>query len=304
MKNGVLGDTASLIRRAASLRLAARQLAEGMKSGSFRSSYRGQGIEFSGVREYLRGDDIRAIDWNVTARMGRPFVKLFEEERELIVFLILDRSLSMQTAASSSQGTVCPSRLEAASEACALIAFACEHLRSPVGAVLFDRDVTFACAPRAGAEQTMLLLSRFDELPRAGVRGSALGNAITGAAHMLKKRSLVCIFSDFRAAGWEQPLALLAGRHDVFAVRVAAPADEELPRAGLVPFEDPETQTALFLPTLSPAFRRAWKEDAKNRQSRWHDACVRRGALALALSVSEDPVRALNRFFQEKRTDA
>lgn len=292
MPAGLLGNKSSLIRRAAGLRITARQMAEGLRSGSFRSLQRGQGIEFSGVREYFRGDDIRAIDWNVTARMGKPFVKMFEEERELVVFLVVDRSLSMQTPSSGG------SRLYTASEASALMTFACEYTHSSVGAVLFDGEITFSCAPRSGTEQTMLIVSRLDEEPQRQQKGSVLGGALTGAARLLKKRSLVFIFSDFRTTGWEQPLTVLAGRHDVVAVRITAPADEELPDIGFIPFEDPETGEHVFLPTSSLSFRRAWKDDHLSRLYRWRDICLHRGAVPLMLSTVEDPGRALVRFFE------
>ena len=131
MEHLLSGSKDSLFQKAAYLRIAARKLADSMKTGGFRSLYRGQGIEFAGVREYLRGDDVRSIDWNVTARMGKPFVKLFEEEHELEIFLIVDRSASMFTG---SKGKV---KYETAAEVAALLALAGEQNENPVGAVFF-----------------------------------------------------------------------------------------------------------------------------------------------------------------------
>ena len=126
-------STDSLVKKASYLRIAAADLAEGMKSGNFRSLYRGQGVEFAGVRDYTRGDDIRTIDWNVTARMGRPYIKIFEEERELQIFIITDSSLSMQLENGSDRRT----KYAAAAETAALVAIAAELNACPTGAVFF-----------------------------------------------------------------------------------------------------------------------------------------------------------------------
>ncbi|AEE17512.1 DUF58 domain-containing protein [Treponema brennaborense] len=288
-------DSRSLIRRAGKLRLASKTFADSMKSGSFRSVYRGQGVEFSGVREYLRGDDVRAIDWNVTARMGKPFVKLFEEERELVLFLIVDASASMLTGSGDS------SRIRTACEACALAAFAAEQTGSPVGAVLFDGDIRFSCEPKSGRDQVMLVLSAFDDAlasgPSDAAAGSALDKALKGAARLLKKRSLVLVVSDFRVAGYEKPLAVLSAKHDVVAVRITDPLDTDIPEMGCVPFQDPESAAVVQLPTTFTAFRRAWREDGRARVERWQTACVRRGAVPLVMSTAEDPAQSLVRFF-------
>ena len=143
-------DRTALAKRASLLRLSAITLAEGMRSGSFKSLYRGQGIEFSGVREYLRDDDVRAIDWNVTARMGRPYVKLFEEERELNVFLVVDESLSMNTVSGYR------TRLETAMECASLLSLASLQNESPVGAVMFNGNITFSWLLRRVALQELL----------------------------------------------------------------------------------------------------------------------------------------------------
>ena len=146
--NHILGeDRTALARRATLLHLSAISLAEEMRSGTFKSLYHGQGVEFSGVRDYLRGDDVRSIDWNVTARMGKPFVKLFEEERELTVFLVVDHSLSMNTVSGNR------TRLEVAMECASLLSLASLQNASPVGAVLFNGEITFSCAPKAGRDQ-------------------------------------------------------------------------------------------------------------------------------------------------------
>ena len=134
-------DYTQLSRRARRLQLAARSLVKSLRIGNFHSMYYGQGIEFNGVREYLRGDDVRAIDWNVTARLGKPYVKLFAEDRELNIFLVIDRSLSMYT------GSHGKTRLDAAVETGELLTLVAEQSSSPVGAVFFSNRIEFALAP-------------------------------------------------------------------------------------------------------------------------------------------------------------
>lgn len=291
----------SLLRKSQSLHLASKTIADSMKSGAFKSFFRGRGIEFSGVREYLRGDDVRSIDWNVTARMGKAFVKQFEEDRELVLFLVIDASLSMQTGASKN------SRIYTACETAALAAFAASHTNSPVGYVVFDGDISFSCEPKAGKDQVPLLLSKLENLLQQSQngtqktpKGSVLDKALKGTAKMLRKRSLVLIVSDFRVAGYEKSLAILGMRHDVVALRITDPSDTELPDLGSVLFEDSETGITQHLPTNSVAFRRAWRENGRNSLERWQTECTRRGVYPLEISTESDPAQRLQFFFSAR----
>lgn len=281
--------------RARYLKLAAISISEGMRTGGFRSCFRGQGMEFDGVREYERGDDIRSIDWNVTARQVKPFVKMYREERELTVFLVVDASLSMDTG----PGTV--SRREKALETAALIAFAAEQNASPVGSVAFDGVSGKVFKPRAGKDQVLAILGSLDNRKKS-VRGSALGNALSGAARVLRSRSLVVVVSDFRSAGYEKSLGILSRRHDVLAIRISSPVDAALPSAGFIPFYDPETGIHASLPTGSPSFRDYWKKENAESVTRWEHICLRRGVSPLIISTEDDAVRKLSMFFSGRRS--
>ena len=287
-------EQSALEKKASLLHLSSLKIAEGMKSGSFKSLYRGHGIELSGVREYLLGDDIRSIDWNVTARMARPFVKMFEDERELDVFLIVDNSLSMSTGASGI------SRIEKACECASLITLASMHNSSPVGAVIFDGNIQFSCAPKSGRDQVMMLLSRFDAMNFERSKGSALDLALTGAGRLLRKRTLVMVFSDFRTDGWLDAFSLLCRRNDVVAVRIADALDDSLPSVGTVSFADPETGVRRVLPTSSQAFFRAWRQDNERRVDLWKKECIKRGGYPLVLDTASDSVGELMRFFTSR----
>lgn len=290
-------DSDSLVKKASFLRIQARSVAESMKSGNFRSLYRGQGIEFSGVRDYIRGDDIRSIDWNVTARMGRPYVKIFEEERELQILIILDTSASMLLDCGSKQ----PNKYTAGANVAALIALASEMNGCSVGAVLFDGRIHFSCKPQTGKEQTMLILTRLDKLPENKTTGSVLANALIGADKILRKRSLVFVLSDFRSANWENPLIQLAQKNDVVAFRITDEFDRALPSVGSVVFKDVESDLKMVLPTSSSKLKEEWKNRNESMQWRWQETCVKHGIMPYLMNVSDDPLQVLSAVFEAKK---
>lgn len=286
----------SLVKKASYLRITARSLADGMKAGTFRSLYKGQGIEFCGVREYFRGDDIRTIDWNVTARMHHPYVKVFEEERELQIFIIVDNSLSMQI------GSGKRTKYEVAAETAALVTIASEMNSCPLGAVFFDGDIHFSTPPKLGREQTMLILSHLDKMKEKEQNGSVLGNAITGAGKMLKKRSLVFIISDFRSADWEKPLTSLAHKNDVVAIRVVDKMDEHLPEVGTAYFTDCESSLVLKLPTASEKFQKEWKSYYDASVHKWQDICIKHGICSAIMKTTDEPLQILTKIFATSGT--
>ena len=296
MSRRYLANNESLIKKALYLRLMAEDIADGMKSGNFRSLYRGQGIEFAGVRDYNRGDDIRTIDWNVTARMGRPYIKIFEEERELQIFLITDSSLSMQLENNSGRRT----KYASAAETAALVTIAAEINACPVGAVFFDGAIHFSCEPSLGKETTMQILNHLDRLPASPTPGSVLPNAISAAAKVLRKRSLVFVLSDFRCGGWEKPLINLAQKNDVIAINIHDAWDEELPSLGTVVFKDMESNLKMSLPSSSPAFQKEWRNFNEMNQSRWQDFCIKHGIMPVVLDTKTEPIQVLNQIFAHK----
>lgn len=296
MSKRYLANNESLIKKALYLRLMAQDIAEGMKSGNFRSLYRGQGVEFAGVRDYTRGDDIRTIDWNVTARMGRPYIKIFEEERELQIFIITDSSLSMQLENGSDRRT----KYAAAAETAALVAIAAELNACPTGAVFFDGAIHFSCQPSLGKENTMQILNHLDRLPATPTPGSVLPNAISAAAKILRKRTLVFVLSDFRSGGWEKPLINLAQKNDVIAINLHDAADEELPSLGTVTFQDAESGLKMSLPSSSPAFKKEWRTYNEMNQNRWQDFCIKHGIMPVILDTKTEPVQILNQIFARK----
>ena len=294
MQKRYLADNDSLLKKASYLRIVARDLAEGMKAGSFRSLYRGQGIEFEGVREYIRGDDIRSIDWNVTARMANPYVKVFEEERELQIFNIVDSSESMRLE------TTNRTKYAVAAEAAALITIAAEINSCPAGTVLFDGDIHFSCKPKFDKQNTMTILQNLDRLPEITKKGSALASALNGAGKLLTTRSLVFVFSDFRSADWEKSLVALSSKHDVVAMWLHDSYDEELPELGTVVFEDVESGLKMDLPSSSESLKKEWKNYNNGLTNVWHDFCIKHGIMPVILDTKYEPLQVLNQTFALK----
>ncbi len=292
-KNDTVARVTSIAERARGLRLTSVKVSEGMRTGSFRSCFRGHGIEFDGVREYERGDDVRSIDRNVTARSARPFVRLYREERELTVFLVVDDSRSMRAGIGGA------SRRDRALEAAALLAFAAERNASPVGSVVFDSAPGKSFPPRSGRDRVLAILSDLEHRESRG-GGTALAGALAGASRVLRNRALVIVLSDFRSTGYETALGILSRKHDVVACRIVSPADLVLPDVGYASFRDPETGERESFPTASPSFRTRWEREGREAVHHWERACLRRGAAPLVLSTEDDAGAVLVRFFSAR----
>jgi uncharacterized protein (DUF58 family) len=295
-------DRHTLLAKITTFPLAARGIAEDLQSGDFRSIFKGQGIEFDEVRHYEAGDDIRSIDWNVSARFGTPYVKMYREEKEMTVCILLDNSASMHAASAPApeDGGEALSRWEQGVMAAALVAFSAEQAGQRVSAVFFDREISRIFPPRKGMPHTMALISAALE-ERTREKGSGLGTALAGALRLLKRRSLVVVISDFLCVGWEQEMGDLSRRHDVIALGLTSPLDRDMPDWGLLTLEDSETGFRLRAPTSFGSFRGAWAAWHEERRQLWQAICRRSGAAYTELSTAEDAPAALLRFFRGRR---
>ncbi|MDR2923124.1 MAG: DUF58 domain-containing protein [Treponema sp.] len=294
-------DTRELLGRITKLPIVADTLAEEMLSGNFRSVFRGQGMEFEEARHYQWGDDAKSIDWNASARLGTPFIKVFREERELTILLLLDVSASMRCGIANpwgnTQGLI---PYEQALITAALIAFSSERSGQRVGAFLFDSKVDRVFPPRKGRRNILAFVSgalHYHQAKAGTGKSSNLGAALAGAGRLLKRRSMVVLISDFLSADWEKELCDLSRRHDVIAVRVYDPENTDLPKLGLLEARDPETGLRIAVPSNSVSFRGAWAGWHKDRAEHWLKLCRRAGASHLELPVGEDPAKVLSRFF-------
>jgi uncharacterized protein (DUF58 family) len=299
-------DTHELLSRITKLPIAADALAEEMLSGNYRSVFKGQGMEFEEARHYQWGDDAKAIDWNASARLGTPFIKVFLEERELTILLLLDASASMRCGITNLWGNARGlSPYEQALITAALIAFSSERGGQRVGAFIFDSKIDRVFPPRKGRRNILAFVSGALHYhmnpPTAQVSGtgksSNLKAALAGAGRMLKRRSMVVLMSDFLSADWEKELCDLSRRHDVIAIRVCDPENADIPKLGLFRAQDPETGLRIAVPANSASFREAWAGWHMERAEMWLKQCRRAGASHIEMPVNEDPAKILSRFF-------
>ena len=234
---------AEVLRQVKHIELRTRRMVGSLFSGEYRSVFRGQGIEFAEVRAYQHGDDFRAIDWNVSARMGHPYVKLFEEERELTLLLIVDRSGSVEFG-----GAV--RKADRAVEIAAVLALAAARNNDRVGALVFSDNVDHVVPAAKGRRHALRVIR--DLLAFEPVhRGTNLGLALAYGAKLLRHRAIVVVLSDFRATDWEEQMRRLARRHDVVAISIDDPRERELPEAGWIELEDAEQGRRMLVDTSS-----------------------------------------------------
>ena len=242
-----------VLRQVRRIELRTRRLLDSTFAGEYRSLFKGQGMEFAEVREYQPGDEVRAIDWNVSARMGRPFVKRYVEERELTIMLALDLSGSARF------GTRARFKHDLAIELAGVLSLAAVRNNDRVGLMLFTDRVEYALPARKGRKHALRLIRDLVTIDPVG-RGTSVGTAVDRLMRLLPHRSVVFLCSDFLADDLEKPLARLAQRHDVIAVTLVDPAERVLPDIGPARLEDPETGERVEIDTSHPAVRAAFAE--------------------------------------------
>lgn len=275
------------------LEVRTRRLVNDLFAGRYHSTFKGRGMTFSEVREYAPGDDIRAIDWNVTARMSAPFIKVFAEERELTILLVVDNSASLRF------GTVDRSKHALAVELGALLTFAALRNSDKVGLLLFGAGVERFVPPRKSRLHALRLLRDMLVLaPEA--KATALGEALAYLNRVQRKRAVVFLLSDFLATGWERQLGVTARRHDTVAFVVEDGRERELPDAGWVEMEDLETGGRVLLDTSSPTVRARYAGLAAERRAA-RDATFRKlGLDTIPVETGKPYVKALLGFFEAR----
>ncbi|MCH8161187.1 MAG: DUF58 domain-containing protein [Chloroflexi bacterium] len=284
---------ADLARRVRRLEIRAKRLVAERLIGQYGSVFRGRGLEFSEVREYQPGDDIRIIDWNVTARMGVPFVKKFVEERELTVLIVTDISASQQF------GTASVTKAELATELSALLAFAAVASNDLVGLLTFtDRIETFV-PPAKGSRHALRLVRELLGARPAG-RGTDIGAALNYVQRALARRAIVFLISDFMDDGFEAILRSTAYRHDVIALALGDPREVSLASIGLVEVEDPETGERTWLDTTDKRVRRGFEEQALAALSERGHVLKSLGVDVVSLSTDQDYIAPLTAYLQAR----
>ena len=282
-----------ILKKVRRVEITTRGLVNEVFSGEYHSVFKGRGMSFAEVREYQYGDDIRSIDWNVTARTGAPFVKIFEEERELTVMLVVDVS------ASGDFGTRRQMKGEVAVEICALLAFSATKNNDKVGLIIFSDRIEKFVPPRKGRRHVLRVLRELFYHEPEG-RGTDLAVALEYLNHVVRKRAVVFLVSDFMAPDFTRPLSVAGRRHDVIAVRMGDRREVELPPLGYVEFEDAETGERMLVNTSNKRFRREWEALVTQSRADQDKAFQRSKVDVIDIQTDEPYERPLMKFFKER----
>ncbi len=288
--NSIPKEILEAVRR---IEIRTRRLVQEVFSGEYHSVFKGTGMEFREVREYVPGDDVRTIDWNVTARTGDPFVKLFEEERELTVMLAVDMSRSGWFG---SQGS---SKVEIAAELCGVLAFSAIANKDKVGLLLFSDRVEKYIPPAKGKSHVLRLIRELLTFEPEG-RGTSIKAPLELLGSVLKRKATVFLVSDFWDSGFGARLSVLARKHDLVAVRVRDPRETSLPAVGLVNWIDAETGQEVLVDTSSPATRRILASRAAVHDEELERLLASRGVDLVEVSTAESYVEPLRKFFMAR----
>jgi uncharacterized protein (DUF58 family) len=282
-----------IIRKIRRIQIHTSHIVDQLLAGEWSSAFKGSGIEFEEVRPYQFGDDVRSIDWNVTARTGRPFVKLFREERELSVMLLVDLS------ASQSLGTHWQTKRELVTELGATLAFSAIKGNDKVGLTLFTDAIEKFVPPRKGTRHVLRIIRELLYCEPVG-QGTSLRGALEHLNRTARRRTVVFLISDFQDTGYDRALRVARRKHDIIPLVVADEREFKMPRVGLVRLRDAETGKMVVLDTFSRANRRAYEQMAR-RQAADRDALFRSLQIdPVHIYTGEDFVEPLQRFFHKR----
>ncbi len=282
-----------ILRQVRRLEITTRGLVNEVFSGEYHSVFKGRGMSFAEVREYHVGDDIRGIDWNVTARTGSPHLKVFEEERELTLMLVVDVS------ASSRFGTRSRMKAELAAELCGVLAFSAIRNNDKVGLILFTDRIERFVPPRKGRRHALRVLREMLYC-RAERRGTDIAGALEYLSRVIRRRAVTFLVSDFMAEDYGRALGVAARRHDLVAVRMQDRREFELPPMGFVDFEDPESGQRLVVNTAARSFRERFSREREGARARQDELFRRSGVDTIDIRTGVPYESALRRFFEER----
>lgn len=282
-----------IIRKIKKVHIKSARAVDAAMAGHYRSLFRGVGIEFEEVREYIPGDEVKSIDWKVSARLGRPFVKRYREEREREVVLLVDMS------ASGRFGTGEALKREVAAETAGVLAFSAVRSNDKVGALFFTDRVEKYLPPRKGAAHVWQVIREIFSFAPAGP-GTDIREALAFFGRVGRRRTVAFLLSDFLDAGYEREMKILARRHELIGVRLFDPGEFDLPAGGILQVRDLETGERLWIDAGNPETRRAWRESREAAVRSAEAAFRSAGVPWLAIGTGEEAADALNRFFRKR----
>ena len=282
-----------ILKQVRRVEISTKGLVNDVFSGEYHSVFKGRGMNFAEVREYQYGDDIRSIDWNVTARTGTPFVKVFDEERELTLMLVVDVSASGEFGSRSRM------KGEVAVEICAVLAFSAITNNDKVGLIIFSDRIEKFVPPRKGRRHVLRVLRELLYFRPEG-RGTDIAGALEYLARVVRRRAVVFVVSDFFDTGYQKALAVAGRRHDTIAIRMGDPRERELPAVGYIELEDAETGERLTVNVSDPAFREAFDRDVTETRIALEREFRKTGIDVIEISTDRPYADRLMRFFRQR----
>ncbi len=286
--------TAELLKKVRKIEIKTKGLSNQIFSGEYHSAFKGRGMAFSEVREYQHGDEIRTIDWNVTARFNHPYIKVFEEERELTVMLLVDVS------GSNTFGTTLRSKQELATEICAVLAFSAIQNNDKVGVIFFSDKIEKFIPPKKGKSHILMIIRDLLSFKPEST-GTNISQALKYFNNVIKKRSTSFLISDFICEDdFENDLKIAARKHDLIALNLYDKAEKQLPKLGFVPLLDSETNKIQWVNTSNKETRKHYKMEALKRKDELKNRFKKSGVDAANISTSEDYVKPLMLLFKRR----
>jgi uncharacterized protein (DUF58 family) len=286
-------DPKLILEKIRTLEIKTKHLTKEVLSGEYHAAFKGRGMAFSEVRNYQLGDEIRTIDWNVTARFNEPFVKVFEEERELNVFLVMDVSNSLNYGTEKT-------KQELALELAAVLSFSAVQNNDKIGAVFFSDEMEKYIQPLKGRKHALAILRDLAYLENKS-QGTNLKEALNFVQHMTKKRSVIFVVSDFsNEEEISDSLARLRRKHDVVAIRLADDAEYELPKLGFIPLKDLETGKSRWVNSSSQKFQDQYRRQLELKRSNFFDQLKRKGVDGIEINTKDDFYPALVALFHRR----
>jgi uncharacterized protein (DUF58 family) len=283
--------TTEILKNVKKIEIKTRGVVNQIFSGEYHSVFKGRGMNFSEVREYQYGDDVRTIDWNVSARYNRPYIKIYEEERELTVMLIVDFSQS------GNFGTVEKFKNEIATELCAVLAFSAMKNNDKVGLIAFTDHVEKFIPPKKGRSHVLRIIREVLAFEPTG-KGTNVAGALEYLTHAIKKRSIAFIMSDFFDDGFEKALRIASRKHDVIALQLSDPKEEEMPKIGLVKFRDAETGNDRWVDTNSATVRESFAMYFRNIRELQYQHFLKSRVDAVKIRIDQSYITPLVNFFR------
>lgn len=275
------------------IEIKARGLSRQLFSGEYHSAFKGRGMAFSEVREYQYGDDVRSIDWNVTARLNHPYVKIFEEERELTVMLLVDVS------GSNRFGTHHQFKEELVAEVAATLAFSAIQNNDKVGVILFSDRIEKFIPPKKGSSHILRIIRELITF-RPSSNGTDLAEALRYFTNVIKKRCTAFLLSDFYDDNYTDALKIASGKHDLVAIRIADEKEMRLPDLGLAKFYDPETGETIWIDTADTTIRNQFASRYSNHVAKVDEVLKKYGIDQTVLYTGEDYVKELKKLFERR----